>query len=228
MKEVELGEIVIDWLKQNRPGWEVYQEIRHAKYAGSPVADIVCICSNSVWVIELKKSLNLDVIRQAAYWQVDYRSIAVVAPKTRITQDNNRWWFMTIRNLMGLGTIVYNPFGQRVSEYKSPALLNRNPFHQERFIEICQSGRTKGMAKAGGKDGGYWTPYKETMKAVKEYIGANPGCGIGDIVKALGKMHYSSEHSARTNLIKNLATLENDWCEVKRKGTYDTFYIKNE
>jgi len=228
MKEVELGELVIDWLKTQKPGWEVFQEIRHSKYAGSPIADIVCVKEKSVWVIELKKRLNLDVIRQAENWKVDFRSIAVMLPKTTSGKDNARWWFTKIRYHMGIGTILIDParYGPRVIEHKEPKLYDQNPYHQEGFLEICNSGLTKGMAKAGGKDGGYWTPYKETMKSVRSYIEKHPGCGVGDIVGALGKMHYSSEHSAKTNLVKNLPEIEGDWCRSETRGTYKIFFVR--
>lgn len=208
---------------------EVCQEIRISKYAGSPIADIVCVSGDAVWVIELKTSLNLDVIRQAESWKVDYRSIAVTHPKSKYTKENNQWWYQQINRHMGLGTLIVNPtnYGNRVVEYKVPTLYH-NPIHSQKFIEICRSGKTDGFSEAGSQNGKYWTPYKETMIAVRKFVEQNPGCGVGDIVRVLGKLHYANDHSARTNLAKNLNELEQSWCEVRRKGTYDTFFVRED
>lgn len=225
MKESEMGQWLIEWLQKNHPEWDIYQEIRPSKYAGSPVADLVLINeADEVWVIELKKSLGLNVIRQAENWRVSYRSIAVFLPKSTQARDNADWWLVKIYALFKIGSFVFADYGIR--ERLPPKLLEDSPFQNQRFLEICRSGKTKGYANAGQQSGGHWTPYKETMKQVRLYIQIHPGCGVGDIVNALGKLHYSSVHSARTNLVKNLNELEQDWCEVKRKGTFDTFYIK--
>ena len=227
MKEVELGELVVKYLKENYPKWEVFQEIRPSKYPGSPIADIVLINNMSeIWVIELKKSLNLDVIRQAYQWQVDYKSIAFVKPSKRT--NSHDFWTMYIHNNMNIGTIVANPQTGICKEWFPPEhnYVGIDGYPKKRLIEIMRSGKVEGFGKAGAKDGGHWTPYKESIGKVRGFIEQNPGCGVGDIVKALGKMHYSSEHSARTNLVKNLGEVEKEWCEVRRKGNFDTFYAR--
>lgn len=230
MKETDLGEILVDWLKKNKPEWEVYQEIRPSKYVGTPVADIVCVNrDNYVWVIEIKKNLNLDVIRQAVSWAVDYRSIAIRLPKTKSADSNARWWLQRINSDWGVGSLIIHPdFSSRqVVEHKTPKQYELACYHRTDFVKTVLDGKTKGFAQAGSNEGGYWTPYKESMIKVREYVEKHPGCGVGDIVDALGKLHYANAHSARTNLVKALNNIE-DWCEVKRKGTYDTFYAKEE
>lgn len=223
MKETELGSLVIEWLAVNKPEWEIFQEIRPGKYAGSRIADLVCINKeDKVWVIELKRALNLDVIEQVSRWQVDRRSVAIGLPKRNT--NKHRWWFNYMHYKMGVGSISVSALGRVREEYKAPAL--ENPYMSEKFIEICRSGKTDGFAEAGGKGGGYWTPYKQTMIDVRKYVQNNPGCGVGDIVRDLGKMHYASEHSAKTNIVTNLKTLETSWCESKKAGYYDTFFVK--
>lgn len=227
MKETELGEQVITWLKEERPHWEIFQEIRPGKYTGGSIADIICLNSlDEVWVIELKTTLNLAVIRQTYTWETDYRSIAVVAAKRTASKDERRWWYKYLHFDMDIGTIVANEFGRTQEVYEPPKRELKFDMTNKKLIEICRSGKTEGFGQAGGQGGGHWTPYKETMKSVREYIEKHPGCGAGDIVSALGKMHYANAHSARTNLVKNLEFVENDWCEVKQKGTYLTFYVK--
>ena len=135
---------------------------------------------------------------------------------------------MHLKTRMSVGTIEVTQLGNVTEIFNAPDRLLFNPtLTSKRIIDICRSGLTEGFSQAGDSEGGYWTPYKETIKAVKEYIVAHPGCGAGDIVGALGKLHYANEHSARTNLVKNLKLEHNaDWCLVKKKGTYDTFFIK--
>lgn len=229
MKETELGELVIEWLSRAYPQWTVFQEIRASNYAGSSVADIVCLNEeNSVWVIELKTSLNLAVIRQAYTWDVDCRSVAVLQPKRQAARDERRWWYMHLKTKMAVGTIEVSSLGSVSEIFKAPDRHLFEPtFTSKKIIDVCRSGLTEGFSQAGNSKGGYWTTYKESIKAVKEYIQKHPGCGAGDIVGALGKLHYANKHSARTNLVKNLKSQHSaDWCRVEKKGTYDTFFIK--
>ena len=67
--EADLGEKLILWLERN--GWEVYQEVQFRGYGG--IADIVAVRNKPggsgdkiMWIIELKKSLSLKVMEQAA------------------------------------------------------------------------------------------------------------------------------------------------------------------
>jgi len=119
MKETEVGELVVPWLKENYPKWEVFQEIRPSKYPGSPIADIAMINNMSeIWVIELKAYLNLDVIRQAHDWRVDYRSVAF--PKPKKMSRSYRFWPLYIHNNMKIGTIMVNSTTGSVREYFEP------------------------------------------------------------------------------------------------------------
>jgi len=226
MKETKLGELVIEWLQRERPGWEIFQEIQPRGYGS--IADIVCINkADLVWIIELKTTLNLAVIRQAYSWHVDYRSIAVISAKRQASIDERNWWYRYMKFKMQIGTISVSPFGL-VSEKYSPDIYNYiNDKVVEKILEICKSGKTDGFGVAGGQDGGHWTPYKESMKSVQEFVQNNPGCQAMDIVSALGKLHYANDHSARTNLAKNLIAVEK-WCEVKKRGSVDTFYVKED
>lgn len=226
MKETDIGKLVLEWLRENYTKWEFYPEIRPSKYPGSPIADIAGINNMSeVWVIELKTSLNLEVIRQAYHWTVDYRSVAYPLPKKMNASYD--FWPLYIYENMNIGSITVNPQTGTVREKFEPKhSYVHSSYPKNHFVEILRSGVAEGFGEAGSREGGHWTPYKESIAKVKEYIEKNPGCGVGDIVSALGKLHYASEHSARTNLVKNLGDIESDWCEVRRKGNFDTFYVR--
>ena len=230
MKETELGELVIEWLRREKPEWEIFQEI--SPRSGGHIADIVCLNKEDhVWVIELKTTLNLAVIRQAYCWEVNYRSIAVVGAKRPATKEERQWWYNHMNRRMSIGTLVAGKgFNDEMFIREKLAPPIRYPQFTgtiDKIVGICRSGKTEGFGQAGGQGGGHWTPYKESMKSVKEYIKKNPGCKASDIVSALGKLHYSSDHSARTNLAKNLISVEQKWCEVKKRGSLDTFYCKD-
>jgi len=230
MKETELGELVIEWLRRERPFWEIFQEIRPSKAAGGHIADIVCLNQeDQVWVIELKTTLNLTVIRQAYSWDVDYRSIAVPAAKRTASQDERRWWYQYMKGKMDIGSVVVNSFG-KVREVYSPTSREHvsSMSLSAKIVEICRSGKTEGFGIAGGQGGGHWTPYKESIKKVKPFVRSRPGCTASEIITALGKLHYANEHSARTNLAKNLIAVEISWCETKKRGSLDTFYAKED
>ena len=226
MKETELGELVIEWLQRERPGWEIFQEIQPRGYGS--IADIVCINkADLVWIIELKTTLNLAVIRQAYSWHVDYRSIAVISAKRQASIDERNWWYRFMKLKMDIGAIEVTSTGNVREKQEPPLSSLSHDVTTKKIIDMCRSGKTDGFGVAGGQDGGHWTPYKESMKSVQEFVQNNPGCQAMDIVSALGKLHYANDHSARTNLAKNLIAVEK-WCEVKKRGSVDTFYVKED
>jgi hypothetical protein len=160
MKETELGELVIEWLQRERPDWEIFQEIRPTKYAGGHIADIVCLNSEDhVWVIELKTTLNLTVIRQAYSWDVDYRSIAVPAAKRQSTKDERHWWYNHMRYAMSIGTLIATSLGRynnKQNHRNLPVRKNRRVWTSRRkswrtldpVQRIYQSGKTVYQSKS--------------------------------------------------------------------------------
>jgi len=240
--ETDLGKRVIEWLEKERPEWKVYQELSSFGY-NSKVADIVCIKNDLVWVIELKTSLSLAVIRQAYDWDVDYRSIAVPDTISGLRNENREWWYSYLGRTMDIGTIIVGksrvytrycgdygrdwPRHEVTFDIDQTTMGGRYLSVKQRFIELAKSGLTKGFGEAGSKHGNHWTPYKQSMLEIREYITSNPGCTVNDIFTALGKLHYSSKESMKGCIPGRLRFIET-WCRVDTDSRPYKFYIKEQ
>jgi len=236
MKETELAEHVIAWIREKRPEWNIWTELKPGWYSG--VADIVCVkeeqmndCSDSeevIWVIEVKTSLSLQVIRQAYKWDVDYRSVAVPRVKSKTAKKSRRFWYGYMSNQMNIGSLVISSHGVREARKASKHKITYNNQWGDKHKLLAMCGElTKGFSKAGSVSGGYWTPYAQTMKDVKKYIENNPYCTVKQIVEDCGKFHYASEKSARSTLTMRLQGLEKGWCETDRMQRPFRYSIRN-
>lgn len=185
MKETELGPPVIDWLTER--GWDVYQEVT----GPSGRADIVATCGRLVCVVELKKSLGLDVLEQGSRWTRYAHLVWVGIPYPR--RSDAHGFACKVAEWRGFGVLHIGT--DSVKEAKS-APLNRRPLDGLRGnLNPAQ----KTMAPAGTSRGGYWTPFKGTCQRLADYVGDNPGCSIRDAVEHI-EHHYSSGSGARAHL----------------------------
>lgn len=242
--ETDLGKRVIEWLEKERPEWRVYQELSSFGY-NSRVADIVCIKGDFVWVIELKTSLSLTVIRQAFEWDVDYRSIAVPDTVSGLRNENREWWYSYLGRSMDIGTIIAGKsrvytrycgdYGRDWPRHKvkfdvdEATPSGRYLSTKQRFIALAESGLAEGqwLVEAGSKSGNHWTPYKQSMLEIREYITNNPGCTMNNIFDALGKLHYANKSSAKGCIPGRLQSIET-WCRVDTSTRPYRFYIEDE
>lgn len=238
MKETEVAQAVVDWLEEERPSWRVYQELKPNAYGG--VADIVCIrevargedLMKYVWVIEVKTSMSLAVIKQADSWDVEFRSVAVPTVSSKKARDERSWWYAQIKRKFNLGSIIVNAVSGVASERWSPPMnsLRTDPKYnfatRNEFIQLAESGLTDGFSEAGSEAGGHWTPYKQSMLEVKDFLKENPGSTSREIVEAVGRLHYSSENSARSSITKSLTGWEKDWCRTEKFKSGYLFYVK--
>lgn len=222
--EAEIGEVVVAWLEAQH--WEVYQEVKI--YSG--IADIIAVNGNLLWAIELKKSLTLKVMEQARGWRTHFRSVAIPAPKR--TSHDRRTAYAVAKNFFKVGVLeVKKTNGWKGQPDHQVAIKVPAPLMREhhRFVNRIKDGlvpEQKVMAKAGTKHGDYYTPYKGTMGQVRRFIEKNPGCTIKMIMTELGKMHYSSDASARSTIPRSLMSIESEWCGVDKSKRPYRFYIK--
>lgn len=225
MKEHELGEQMLVWLQEEYPDWDIYQEISLGN--ARKRADIVLVKSDLVWVIELKTSLSLSVIQQAYEWQVDYRGVAVPKVMSKSARKSRRWWgsYMARQmeiDLFEIGETYVDKFSRIMPSIKHKPSYT---WQKDKLLNVINTGLTEGFAEAGTK-GTYWTPYKQSMIEIREYLRENPGRSVYEIVEDLGKLHYSSERSARSTLLQRLQGIESGWCRVDRDARPYRFYVK--
>ena len=206
--EENLAEVVVNWLESKN--WDVYQEVQFRGYG--PVADIVAIKDNQMWMIESKLALGFSVLAQAEKWQCHYRSVAV----PRATKGNNsarRLAYKVCRDCLGIGIMEISPAGWDVFVVVAPKLQDNVDVIVKRQQAILNP-HHKNFAKAGSSGSKHYTPYKQTMLEIKEFITNNPKCTLNDIIDHVGKAHYASEASAKNGIRVALTTWET-WSNCK-------------
>ena len=216
IKETEIAEIVIDWLEKQH--WDVYQEVP----VNNGFADIFAVRNGLVWVIETKTSLSFDVMEQAFRRAVHYRSVAVPKPV-------NMSWFLQrkiARDYLNIGILIVDQNIQTVNEIVSPKLMREYHNNAKRYISKLRP-EHKTFAKAGSANELRFTPYQESIRNIKDYLRRNPGSTIKEIIDNLGKLHYSSNSSAKNCIKLALNTFESDSFLSQNKNGKDVYYINS-
>lgn len=189
MKEEELAKHFVDFFSDH----DVYQEVP----AGG-IIDIVAVNGIILTAIEVKTSLNIDVIEQAVRNKIyaHYSYVAVPEPKRRFFGFATR-----ICENYGIGILSWN--GLRVNEHCRPK-LNRSIHKiiladwQKRSNAGCQTGRM--------------TAFKATIEEIEQKLKWHKGkYPIRDTFKEIGH-HYSGISSAQSSV-----------CNMIRQGIITSF-----
>ena len=218
MKETELAAHVVDWLRGEK--WDVYQEVK--LFSGGRRADIIAVKPGDhatlVWAIECKVTASLAVIDQARKWFTLYRSVAIpwYAGKNNL--------FYGVAKNYNVGVLQVKKNGD-IYEVDSPKLIRSN-YHYCKHSILPGLHPDQRLTPAGSNNGDYYTPYKNSMRDIRNFITENPGCTIGDIHKRLGRMHYASKSSFRGSVLTALSTYEKDWCRLDASSRPYRFYVK--
>lgn len=213
MKEIELAEPVVEWLKSQN--WNVYQEVQFRHMGG--VADIVAERHGILWIVETKTALSIEVLNQASAWTVHFRSVAVPKAKRDSKRD-----YRVARDYYGVGVIEVT--NHSVDETLRPPLYLRH--HKMAKRMLCQlTDLHKTFCKAGSKGGGHLTPYKLTMMEVRRTIEKHPGCTVEELFEIHGSMHYANKSSFKGNILKCLDDFERDWCRIDKTTKPFRLYV---
>jgi len=210
MKETELAEIVISWLENQH--WDIYQEV----CVPGGVIDILAVRNNRCWAIETKTKLSLTVMDQAFRRTTHYRSVAV--PRSKYSDHYLQ--HKIAKNYLYIGVLEINPISKQVEEIIEAKLMREYNFYAKNIINKLTP-EQKTYAKAGTNNGGYYTPYRQTIDEIKTFLRRHPGSTIKDIVGHLDRYklhHYASPNSAKQSIKIAL----NNWeSETFRKDTLD-------
>jgi len=233
--EKELALPVIHHLKEN--GFDVWQEVQF----NSAIHDIVAVKDNRIHIIECKLSLTLGVMAQAhgARGNGHMTYIAVPAPdknrRGRMTYLD-RGFSLTICQKFGIGVFYVHPrpdwaedtIQHRVSSEVDPVMQDTDCYLYQRQMKKLAT-IPRAFCESGGNGGGYYTPYKGTIKNVKDVIAAFPGINLSSLISELGgKHHYAHDQSARSSLKNALKKFEQDWCVVDETKYPERYYLKGE
>jgi len=207
-KETELGRHIKNSLIQD--GWDVYCEVL---YRGS-VADIVAVKNGKILIVECKLSFGLTVMEQADHWRrlgcAHLVSVAVPSASS---------FGLLICNWLGLGVMTVSGDGNEVYERNPPRFIRQaNP---ERLLKALKPEQK--VAEAGSAGGGYWTPFKETVRNLERFVKANPGCTLKEAMDGI-KHHYRTSSSARINMLHWIEAGKVPGVVVKRDGKAITLH----
>ena len=184
LPEEALAEKVIAWLEADN--WDVYQEVRPwPTYARA--IDIVAVKPGTVWAIECKTSLNLEVIAQARNASAVANIASIAVPMAK--HSEGRGLAQDILKHYGLGCLMISPKYDLVKVKLEPTV---NPKERLRKV-LCPEHKTH--AKAGTAKGGQWTAFKKTAEAITEYITTHPSGVTAKELENAVKHHYKSPAS---------------------------------
>ena len=211
--EKELAKAMIAYLIKE--GYEVWQEVQF-NYG---IHDIVAVKDNKLTIVECKLTCSVAVIEQAvrAKRNAHFTYVCVPMPakerhvgfKETIIRKFNCGLFLVSQYNHNdiISSEIHTASNPKKEETKFPKMLNKN---LEYLKEV-----PKTFCEAGGKGGGYYTPYKATMKIVKQIITDFPGITLSSLISELGDQHhYASKQSARASIRKALGSFETNWCEI--------------
>lgn len=159
IKEIDLYQPIETYF--SKQGFEVHGEVNDC--------DVVAVKDDEIIIIELKKSLQLEVVIQAAKRQrlTPHVYIAVVEPKVSLKSRKKRDVRHLLRRLE-VGLITVN-FDQQVPSVTH--ILSPKPFHRERSMQQSKKRREKLVKEIAGRHkninvgGSHQT---ETMTAYRE------------------------------------------------------------
>lgn len=221
MNEVDLARHVIKWLEEQH--WDVYQEVQFRYMSG--IADIVAVRASIIWIIETKTALSLAVLEQAHNWRSHLRSIAVPAC---VSDSHGRGVAYGIaKDYLKIGVIEVGRRNEFVKEVVEPPIMRQyHEFASDMRKQLKPIQKT--YRAAGSNGGGYWTPYRETMDAVRRFVSSHPNCTLKQIMDDIkGEHHYASSATARSSIRVALSNWESDWCVVHNDGKEFTYSLKD-
>lgn len=211
--ESELAAVIVEWLAAQ--GWEVHQEVQ-CGYAGAR-ADVVAKRERLTWVVETKLSLSLALLEQAEKWTGRANFVSIAVPYSIHRKDGA--FLRKILDMTGVGMFAVRP-GEK-AEYLNqsvPPRFNRRLINH-RLLETLAV--HKNYVEAGTPDGGYWTPFRDTCRALAKFVREHPGCTMKQAVDGI-EHHYRRQSTAvsclrgylRDGVIKGIKIEENGraWC----------------
>lgn len=196
IREEQIAKGVVEWLKGE--GWTVYQEVLSGNHYSSRVADIVAEQNNLQWVIEVKRSLGIEVMEQAYGWVGRANFISVATPNHKPSP-----FVLKVLKSYGLGCISSGEkrFGSGfiVEEKLNPQLFRR----VSNRLETRDEQRDGDFANAGAAGGGHWTPFKNTCRELLDAVRQTPGITPKEAISKI-KHHYGHSTTAKASLVARI------------------------
>ena len=184
--EADVARVVLT--KLQRQGFETYQEVSTGY--GSMRADIVGVRGALVAVVETKVGFSLRLCEQLLRW-LGSAHLVIGAVRHGGRGHVARRWLR--HEGIGLWTCGTGSDGSVVEDV-SPRLWRRAGTGSIRHA-LCEEQRTGEFAAAGTSGGGYWTPFRNTTRALTEVVTREPGITLRAALQQV-QHHYASDKSA--------------------------------
>jgi len=202
--EADLAREVVQWLQDLK--WEVYQEVQPFGY-GNPIADIVAVQNNLIWIVECKRTLSIDLMGQAYNWQRRAHYISVATPSRRYKRKRSGIDFaQVILRQFGIGLLYVHPLTKweregnfRGVEEEIKPRLNRKAFASNIRNGLVEEQKT--YAIAGNATGRHWSPFRATCKRIIQKVQEEPGITLKSLLEQIDT-HYSSTATAKACIPK--------------------------
>lgn len=176
MKETELAEKFIEYFSDN---YEIYKEV-----PACGIIDFVAKSDNTTIAVEVKLSLNFDVIEQANRNKgyCDYSYIAVPCPKST-------HFGYQICKMLGIGVIVFDEWGN-IHEKVNPIKNRHNRYFKLKLEPYM-------MRSVAGSKNDRMTEFKVTIENIVQYIKRHPDCTLKECLENT-KYHWSNFSGAKS------------------------------
>lgn len=191
--ETEIAAAAVAWLEGD--GWDVYQEVK--PYGTNRIADVVGTKGGLVAVVECKVVLGAAVCMQALRWRHETDLLWICVDREPVDYDV-RHFYSDYMRWKGIGLLeargIYGE-GVRVAMITEERARSSN-----RLLDAVRP-EHKTFAAAGSPNGGVWSPFKDSSAKIRDYLAEHPGVGASEVVKALGKLHWANDASARSGIL---------------------------
>jgi len=210
--ETDLAKPIIDYLESFH--WDVYQEVS----CGAGVADILGVMGRRIWIVELKKSLSIQLLEQAIKrlkW-AHYVSICIPTPSSK--SSVNSFLVNEILDNYGIGVFFANiDHSSSVTIKKSPKVNRHVPEKHLKKLLNSLDPRLKNN-QAGCVAGERWTPFKGFCKEVTDIVKRHPGITPVEMAKRIRSRFYpygkdaahAAVYYARMGLIQGVEVRNED------------------
>lgn len=210
ISEADMATRMMDYLEGW--GWDCYPEADLPYFGGR--ADIAAVRRGVLWIIETKLSFTLALLDQALARRQGAHIVSIAVPRYK---NRNAAWpirqssaaaLFCRQNGIGVFSVdtgwrehadIYEDLRPRWTDRRLFSIVKQN-------MEYLHPDMKRYAPGAVGKYG-WSTPWRRTMNKAQEFIAANPGCTIKELVESIDH-HYSNNASARGSLLH--------WLEVKK------------
>lgn len=176
MKETELAEKFIEYFGDA----EIYKEV-----PGSGIIDFIVVMKPIIISVEVKLSLNFDVIWQA-YKNIAYANYSYIA----VPYTHKKSFAYKVCRDYGIGVLTYNKnsLSENIHESVKPR-LNRSIYKLKLKPYMMRS--------VAGSQNERMTPFKNTIENMVTYIRRHPDCSLSDCLNNI-EYHWGSFSGAKS------------------------------